>query len=193
MHQEKISPSVFRTTFQTNSPLNNFQPGQFVQLRVRNSYDPLLRRPFSIHRVNHSKKTFDLLYRIVGAGTRLMADAPPGEVFDVLGPLGNGFQYDGSYFHALIVVGGMGSAPVFFLIDKLLKSDKQIILLWGAKSKDEIFDISSLQEWNVDIRIATEDGSLGHKGLVTELLQPFLEKQSNLEHYGDSSVARWGC
>jgi dihydroorotate dehydrogenase electron transfer subunit len=182
--QESISKSVFRTTFQTELTCKTFLPGQFVQLRARDSCDPLLRRPFSIHRIHTRKNTFDLLYRIVGMGTSLISESVPGDVFNIVGPLGNGFQLDGSFSHAVIVVGGMGSAPAFFLMDRLLHAGKKVTLFWGARDKSEIFDLLSLRDQNVDVRIATEDGSLGKKGLVTNLLKSFINKK------GDESMVR---
>jgi len=152
------------------------QPGQFVHLKTANGTDPLLRRPFSIHRKNLKSGTISLLYRVVGKGTRIMKSTQPDCKFDVLGPLGKSFELQGDFSHAFIVAGGMGIAPIFFLIDSLLEKRKSITLLWGARGEAEFFQMDELKDTGVQIHLATDDGSMGYPGLVTELLKDQLEK-----------------
>jgi len=168
------------------------QPGQFVHLRIGQRIDPLLRRPFSIHRVKRELGCLELLYRVVGRGTALMAAAKEGESFDLLGPLGKGFQTHGDFSHALIVAGGMGSAPIFFLIDTLIAMKKQVTLLWGVRTEKEIFNISDFKNAGITVGIATEDGSLGLHGLVTSLLDQFLvncDQEYSLEGFACGPAA----
>jgi len=182
IRQTPISESIFRITCETSSPIRVFKPGQFIQLRTSSGYDPLLRRPFSIHRFNKENNTFDILYRVLGKGTQWLLKVKEGTVLDAIGPLGNNFKINDDFTHAFIIVGGMGCAPVFFLINELLKLKKHVTLLWGARIKNEIFDIELLQDSGVDVQIATEDGSLGHHGLVTDLLQSCLETIDDGKH-----------
>ena len=151
------------------------RPGQFVHLKVNQTIDPLLRRPFSIHRVDRKKGEICLLYRIIGRGTYVMSQLLNDQTIDLMGPLGNGFSTDGSYTEAVVIAGGMGSAPVFFLIDELISLGKYIVLLWGAKDKKEIFNINTFKKTGIDIRVATDNGSQGHHGFVTDLLEGFLK------------------
>ncbi|RKY53487.1 MAG: dihydroorotate dehydrogenase electron transfer subunit, partial [Candidatus Neomarinimicrobiota bacterium] len=109
-------------------------------------------------------------------------------ILDLLGPLGIGFYLEGSFSHALVVAGGMGSAPIFFLIDKLLELKKRITFFWGVKNKNEIFALKDLRNSGVDVRIITEDGSMGRKGLITDILKPFLA-----EHREDRSLEGFVC
>ena len=153
------------------------QPGQFVHLKVTQHIDPLLRRPFSVHRVDRKKGTFDVFYRVIGRGTELMSRLKPGAVLDSMGPLGKGFRLDESFSRAVVVAGGMGSAPVFFLIDALLMLGKQVTFLWGARMAEEFFEVDELKARGVDVRLATDDGSEGHCGLVTELVEAFLKEE----------------
>jgi len=112
----------------------------------------------------------------------------PGDPLDVMGPLGRGFDLSGNFSRALIVAGGMGGAPVFFLIDALLSLGKQVTLLWGVGDGREIFGTDEYVRKGVDVRVATEDGSLGHRGYVTELLDVFLKT-----HAQDQSFRGFVC
>ena len=176
IRQIPINESILRITLETDPPLQVLKPGQFIQLRTSSGYDPLLRRPFSVHLFSEDNKTIDILYRVLGKGTQWLSKVKEGSVLDAIGPLGNHFLINEDFENALIVVGGMGCAPVFFLINELLKLKKHVTLLWGARTRKEIFDIELLQDRGVDVRNATEDGSLGHHGLVTDLLQSILEE-----------------
>lgn len=174
-----ITETVYHMTVSSRRLSGESQPGQFVHVRVRGGTDPLLRRPFSVHRVSSRENTVELLYRIVGRGTRLMSALKPGDSLNVMGPLGNGFDLKRPFDRAVIVAGGMGGAPVFFLIDRLLDLGKQVALMWGVKDGREIFGTESLQSRGVDVQVATEDGRVGEKGLVTDILLPFLAKEKH--------------
>lgn len=186
LDQTEITADIYRMSLKVDEIARDGHPGQFVHLRIGNGTDPLLRRPLSIHRVDREQGRIELLYRVVGRGTGLMRKAEQGDIYDLLGPLGRGFRMDGSFSHALVVAGGMGSAPVFFLIDELLLLGKQVTLFWGVKCKSEIFDLPDLKNNGVEVRVATEDGSMGHDGLITDILKQFIEdrrEDSSLEGY----------
>lgn len=171
----KISGDIFSMTLNAAEIAEAARPGQFLQVRVSTSIDPLLRRPFSIHRINRKKGQIMLLYRVIGKGTAILAQKVVGEEVDVMGPLGNGFSIQKPFNHALIVAGGMGSAPVFFLMDELRSMGKNISFLWGAKTGCEIFSIDELKQTDINLLLATEDGTLGETGFVTDCLQRYLE------------------
>jgi dihydroorotate dehydrogenase electron transfer subunit len=174
IHQRKITENVLLARISAPHIVGEAKPGQFVHVRIQKEIDPLLRRPFSLHRVWEKSGEIELLYRVVGRGTRLLSEKKAGERIDLMGPLGHGFDLKGSFSHALIVAGGMGGAPVFFLIDELLKLKKQVTLLWGVRDGQEIFHENEFKSLGVDLRIATEDASKGHCGQVTELLSDFM-------------------
>jgi dihydroorotate dehydrogenase electron transfer subunit len=171
--QEALTPDIFRLTLSSVRIAESARPGQFVHLRVTDGIDPLLRRPFSIHGVNRDRGTFDLLYRCVGKGTGLLCRRHSG-AFDVLGPLGNGFTFS-DQSDAVVVAGGMGAAPVFFLLDELLDSGVRPIFFWGVKQSREAFCLRNLRERGVDLRLASEDGLTGEPGLVTRLLAEWID------------------
>jgi dihydroorotate dehydrogenase electron transfer subunit len=146
------------------------KPGQFLNVKITNSYEPLLRRPFSIHGVRGAN--IEILFEVVGKGTEILSQRKTGEYLDIVGPLGNGFNYTlhaTRYTLPILVAGGMGVAPLFFLAESL-KNHKVTVLI-GAKTKRQVLCEKEFKELGCEVKIATEDGSKGFKGLVTELLR----------------------
>jgi dihydroorotate dehydrogenase electron transfer subunit len=157
------------------------QPGQFVNLRVRDEAVPLLRRPFSVCRTNRDEGTFDLLWKIYGTGTELMSKARPGDRFNVLGPLGNGFSISSSTKNAIVIAGGLGVAPMPLLIERLKEKRTHVKAQLGARRSDELWGEEIFQSLGAQVSCATDDGSRGHKGFVTSLLQEELKKNQEVE------------
>ena len=176
IHQRKITKNILHTRISAPEIARQAKPGQFVHIRIQKGIDPLLRRPISLHRISEKSGEIELLYRVVGHGTRLLSEKAAGARIDLMGPLGHGFDLTGSFSHALIVAGGMGGAPVFFLIDELLKLKKQVTLLWGVRDGQEIFHENEFQNRGVHLQLATEDASKGHCGQVTDLLSDYMHQ-----------------
>ncbi len=154
------------------------KPGQFLMVHLgRTTNDPLLRRPFSIHRIQ-DKNQLMILYRIVGKGTLLLSSLKENDPISVIGPLGNGFTMCKPYEIPLLIAGGMGVAPLFFLAQNLNKVQKQKITMYlGFRTSQEVVLIDELKDLNIDLSLTTEDGSLGSTGLVTELLDEYLGQE----------------
>ncbi len=150
------------------------KPGNFVNIKVSDATLPLLRRPFSIHNVRGS--LIDIMVKSIGAGTALFCDKAPGSTVMVLGPLGNSFDLAGKEFDtAILLSGGIGTAPMLFLEKTLAAQGKMVINLIGGQSKEDI-----LAENLSNCRFATDDGSAGFKGNVVELLHselPSIKKE----------------
>ncbi len=147
-------------------------PGQFVNVKVAQGPEPLLRRPLSIHSVKG--KYLELLYEVLGKGTEILSRRRPGEMLDMIGPLGNGFDSPRLTVRGsqIIVAGGMGVAPLLFLAEKL--KSRQVIVLIGARTESQILCEKEFKKLSCDVKIATDDGSCGFKGRVTDLLQHLL-------------------
>ncbi|MGD1005884.1 MAG: dihydroorotate dehydrogenase electron transfer subunit [Ignavibacteriaceae bacterium] len=158
---------------------NTIEPGQFVNLRVSESTYPLLRRPFSICDVDGD--FFYIMFNVLGEGTKILTNKHYGNELDILGPLGNGFKYEGEYETAVIVAGGLGSAPFPYLIRKI-DNTKKILSFVGGKSSGDV-----ITHGMNNILTATDDGSLGFKGNVVELLD------ENLELLKSKSIKVFGC
>ncbi|MBW1781654.1 MAG: dihydroorotate dehydrogenase electron transfer subunit [Deltaproteobacteria bacterium] len=143
------------------------RPGQFVMIRVGEGLDPLLRRPFSICGVRDD--LILVLYRVVGRGTRIMSDMGEGRSLGIVGPLGRGFARSHKEEHPLLVAGGMGVAPLMFLSTSM--APEMYTLLAGFGSADQIVRADELGFSGHEMSIATDDGSAGHHGPVTQLLE----------------------
>lgn len=181
--QEQISHDIFRITFQADQIVQDASPGQFVHVKVNTGIDPLLRRPFCIHKAELENGTIQILYRVIGHGTQILSQCTPGESLDVMGPLGKGFDLDHDFDHAILVAGGMGSAPIFSLLDTLRVKSKKISLFWGVRESCEVFAQNTLHDLGVDVKFATEDGSLGCKGFVTDPLKTFIANLDPQQKY----------
>ncbi|GAB4339990.1 MAG: dihydroorotate dehydrogenase electron transfer subunit [Desulfobulbaceae bacterium] len=175
--REELASGVIRIALRSPRIAAEALPGQFVMTRVGDGLDPLLRRPFSIHHADNGE-TISLLFKVVGKGTRLLAGLRPGDTLDLLGPLGKGFSLDPDTPFCLIG-GGMGIAPLFFLAAWFRREGRptsQPVLL-GAQTQAELLVLAEeFTELGYPVLTATDDGSLGHAGLVTDLLDEILKQ-----------------
>ena len=169
-----IAPDILRLRIAAPSLTSLAAPGQFVMVRVGTGSDPLLRRPFSIHAA--ARGELEILYKVVGRGTAILAAARVGDEIDLLGPLGQGFTIADTGPH-LLVGGGMGIAPLYLLAQKILDGGQAgAVALLGARNAEELHPLVTLfTELGIETMTATDDGSLGHHGLVTDLLKAHQE------------------
>ena len=172
LYNKEVSPGYFRLGLEWKAP--RIFAGNFVMLRVSDGLDPLLRRPLGIYKVlgpvgkaGTKGNGVELLYRVAGKGTKILSLREPGEHINVLGPLGNGFPDPGRGKKALMVAGGMGIVPMYLLAGRLPSST----LLFGAGGAREAGIAKDFKGLGCTIKISTEDGSVGEKGLVTALLK----------------------
>lgn len=157
------------------------RPGQFVNVRVADAYDPLLRRPFSVHAVDPENGRFSLLYDVVGRGTNLLMAKRVGDKVNIVGPLGTSFDVgeDPKAKH-ILVAGGCGAAPIHFLSDWICRIHgcEQVTVLVGAKTGTAVLCEREFVAHGVKVEVATEDGSFGFEGLVTDLLTQHLARRN---------------
>jgi dihydroorotate dehydrogenase electron transfer subunit len=146
--------------------------GQFVHARTADFSGLVLRRPFSINTLNRSSGEITIHFRITGKGTEWLARTRPGETVEMLGPLGRPFELDSRTRHVLLVAGGLGMAGVRSLADQALGEGREVALLFGAASAAEVYPSSLLPD-EVEYVVATDDGSLGHHGFVTEIVPEY--------------------
>ncbi|MDM7925047.1 MAG: dihydroorotate dehydrogenase electron transfer subunit [bacterium] len=165
----QAGPGIFILELKAAALVSAAGPGQFVHLKTADGIDPLWRRPFSIHRVNRRRGTILLSYRRIGRGTSLLARRTAGDTIDLLGPLGRPFDLEGGFTTAVIAAGGLGAAPVPFLLDALRRKGRKAVVLWGVRSKTELYCLDALRGRYTSIHIATEDGTEGFRGRVTDL------------------------
>lgn len=176
-----IRSSYYLLTIHPLKRINKPLPGQFFMVSIGDGLDPLLRRPFSLYRLLDGD--IQILYRVVGKGTKILSEKKAGDVIDIIGPLGRGFSVKGLRQDSIILVaGGLGIAPIFALTEVI--KDKKPVLFYGARTKDDLLSLSKLKEMGIKIIVSTDDGSYGYKGTVTDHLRGFLSHHtSHITHY----------
>ena len=182
LFNKKVGPSYFRIGLACHNGYAKAKPGQFIMLHQPKQNTSLLPRPFSIHRLiitNGRIQGIELLFKVVGGCTEKLSKYRRGDYLDILGPLGRGFIIPDKYQRIFIVSGGIGVAPMFFLASSLrakIADLSRCKLFTGGRSKHDILCIDDFSELNITISIATDDGSLGKKGLVTDLLETAIKE-----------------
>jgi dihydroorotate dehydrogenase electron transfer subunit len=176
IEHEELGDKLYRLRLRAPQIAAQAKPGQFVMLKVRHGKDPLLARPFSIHGVEG--EDFFILYRVVGRGTSILSLTRTGKSLAVWGPLGAGF--DLNVENPILVAGGMGIAPLPFVAEKLVRQGKKPAFILGMLTTNGFEALveamqNRLKLSDITISWATEDGSLGLKGLVTHLLPDALK------------------
>lgn len=179
---KEIAKEHYKLTLLAESIAKEAKPGQFIQIKIDS--EVFLRRPFSIHRVrcpmSDVRCPVEIIYKVIGKGTKVLSRRKKGEELDIIGPLGNGFDLltfnsQLSTFNSILVGGGYGVSPLYFLAERMVKNSNKslktnIYVLIGAKTKDYILCEDDFKKLGCKVYIATEDGSKGYKGLVANLL-----------------------
>lgn len=148
-------------------------PGQFINIRTAAFTDPLVRRPFSVF--DYREGTFEIVVRLIGRGTRLLGEMRAGAEVDALGPLGNGFTLiEGG--RALLVGGGVGNAPLFYLARELERRGTVTDYVYGARSTDLIYQRERFASTVSRFHLSTDDGSEGRRGYCTEIGRELLKR-----------------
>ena len=171
---ERDTDSYFRLVFRAPEIAPLIQPGQFAHVRITPMKDALLRRPFSIFQA--AGDTFSILYKTVGKGTEILARMRSGEEVSVIAPLGHGFtvpQKGGET--PLLVAGGYGMAAMFLLAQR---SPQKGMVFVGGRRRVDILCEKEFAAIGWEVRVTTEDGSHGEKGLVTHPLIVELKRRA---------------
>ena len=167
LDNEQIMPATNVLTLHAGAAARGAAPGQFLHIRCGDGQAPLLRRPMSIYRTEGD--TIQLMIRDIGDGSRRLLDAEPGDELDCLGPLGRPFRLEPRARNVLMVGGGYGVAPLVGLAERAVAHDVSVALAVGAATAALIFPSRLLPE-EVEYLVATDDGSAGHHGLVTDMV-----------------------
>ncbi len=165
---KQVQENIFIQKIHSPEIARLIKPGQFLNIRVSETTFPLLRRPFSICDVDG--ENIFLMFNILGEGTKILAHKRDGDLVDILGPLGNGFNIDGYYNTAIIVAGGLGAAPFPFMTRKI-KNNKKILTFVGGRTKHDVITYG-LENFN----LSSDDGSVGFYGNVVQSLEQNLSK-----------------
>ena len=162
---EALTPLIYRMVLEGDTSAL-CATGQFVNLKIDGLY---LRRPISV--CDWDETTITLIYKVVGKGTEIMAQAKPGQTYDVLTGLGNGYNTAKSGNKPLLLGGGVGIPPLYALCKKLIAEGKTPTVILGFNKQDEIFLAEEFRALGVNVIICTADGSVGVKGFVTDAMK----------------------
>ena len=163
---EKLSPQYWHMTFEAPDLAAAVKPGQFVHIRTdEQGLQPFFRRPFSVYR---AQKYVEIFYDVVGPGTKLLSLKGKGDFIDVLGPLGTPFKMPPETTKQVVLIaGGIGIAPMMILSDILKKRKHDLVLFYGGRDRRHVYPMKEFKDNGVKVHIATDDGSVGTKGLVS--------------------------
>lgn len=164
LNKKKLTADIYDMTVDAGELADIAQPGQFAQIYVPGK---TLRRPISICGINKNCHTLRFIFQIRGEGTAILADFQQGDSLNLLAPLGNGFELGDTNRRALFVGGGIGVPP---LLSAAKAFGKKAVLAVGFRNKEAIILKDDFEASGCKVLLATDDGSYGHHGLVTELL-----------------------
>jgi len=181
LSHEPVGRGYYRLVIKAHEAATAARPGHFVMLRVSENMDPLLARPFGIASVP-SRSAIEILYRIAGRGTSSLSRIEAGHTLQFLGPLGKGFAMPEQGMTAVLVAGGSGFPPLQYLSQR---TDVPVHVFVGSRQKDCLPPTGVLKRFRENcatVHVATEDGSIGVKGLTTDILNMFLTKMEKKTH-----------
>jgi dihydroorotate dehydrogenase electron transfer subunit len=186
-----MGDAVLLTVSAPPAVLARLQPGQFFNTvaRFSGSFDPLLRRPYSVYRARRDTSTLTFLVRPFGRGSAWLAERLPGERVGMLGPLGNSFTIPDRAQRLLMIGGGVGVAPLVMLSDEAASEKLDVVFVMGAANEWGLLSASELSD-RVEYVVATDDGSRGHRGLATEVVGDFVQWADQIYACGPEPMYR---
>ncbi len=178
---KRVAKDIYLLQFHEPYLSRNARAGQFIEIKAPFRPDILWRRPFSIHNVNPGDGAVEILFHALGRGTEALTRLGRGDAIDILGPLGNSFNYGDELREAIIVAGGLGIAPFRLMQRELALKKVPITMFYGVGGDEQFYDLGFF-EAHTNLKLSTIDGSRGYKGVVTDLLSEYLEACDNLTH-----------
>jgi dihydroorotate dehydrogenase electron transfer subunit len=180
MGNQHISQDYLKLVLDISMDGKIHQPGQFYNIRCSDTKDPLLRRPFSMHRLQKTGDALhlEILYQVIGKGTEWLSKRQKGEGLDVIGPLGNGFIMEYQFPNIILVAGGIGIAPLYAIGEAFRMNHRsaRLYIVMGARLKESVFYEEECQRIG-ELFVCTEDGGKGFHGKAPELLVHLFESK----------------
>ena len=173
----QLAPRIWMHTYHLPEIAPLARPGQFLHVRVHDGTAPLLRRPFSILRVDRDAGNVSILFKVFGTGTQILCGKRDGDPIDVLGPLGSSYTPPEGTGSLTLAGGGIGMVPLFFLSEELRRAGSSIrISYWfGARDREEIYLVEELRSLTDQLELVTEAGELGRAGRVPDYMDEWRE------------------
>jgi dihydroorotate dehydrogenase electron transfer subunit len=167
INNQRLNKDIFILELSGKEKLPEMKPGQFAEIKVEDSPETFLRRPFSIHDVNYGENSFRLLIQIAGKGTEALSLLKTGDLLNIIYPLGNSFNLPDEKKKVLLVGGGCGVAPLLFLGKQLRANGFNPDILLGFRNSERVIEYDEYLKIG-RVFLTTEDGSRGEKGFVTD-------------------------
>ncbi|MEE3371444.1 MAG: dihydroorotate dehydrogenase electron transfer subunit [Planctomycetota bacterium] len=192
LENRQVARDTFQLRFDCPDLARRALPGQFLMLRIAGPSDPLIGRPLALYDTvldtHGTPRGVDVMYLVKGNLTKNLCRLQTGQRLDIWGPLGNGFAAP-SAKHLIMVAGGIGQTPMLALArermglrsfgdpGRRVPQAERVTFCYGARSADYLAGVDDFQQIGAEVRLATDDGSRGHQGLVTDLLCEILEAE----------------
>lgn len=185
VENERIADATYRLRFAAPDIARRITPGQFVMVRLAGIDDPLLGRAFALYDLSEDRTAIDVVFLVHGKLTTALATRQPGDRVEVWGPLGNGFEGDEEELdHLILVAGGVGQTPFLACGREALSGAtygedvartplraRRVTLCYGVRNAGRLAGADDFRSAGIDLRVASDDGSIGHHGLVTDVLR----------------------
>ncbi|WP_346860335.1 dihydroorotate dehydrogenase electron transfer subunit [uncultured Draconibacterium sp.] len=167
VENKALNSTNFLIKIKSDSALPEIKPGQFVNVEIKQASEVFLRRPFSIFEVDYKDNTLSMIIKILGKGSKILTDIKVGDSVSLVYPLGKSFTYPEKQDRILLIGGGSGVAPMLFLAKESGLAKEQVDILLGARSSEDHINVEEYSQF-ANLHYASEDGSLGEKGFVTQ-------------------------
>ena len=179
---EQLNEKCWQMTLEAPQIASEIKPGQFVNVKIGKTFDPLFRRPFSVFRrvkAGNSYSGIEIVYEVVGIGTRLMTELEPGDTLDIIGPLGHGFEWQRDKKVHVLLTSGIGAPPLFMLGEEISQAvaeyGLELITLLDAKIEKFLILEKEFRTLNGKVMVSIHDGTYGYHGYVTEMLKEAID------------------
>jgi dihydroorotate dehydrogenase electron transfer subunit len=179
LSNEQLNQDCWQMVLNAPQIASKVKPGQFIHVKIGGAGGPIFRRPLSVFKrvkLNGGGLGIEIVYKVVGLGTGLMAGLKQGDTMDIIGPLGHGFVLNRDKPVQVIVAGGTGAACLFLLAEEIFKTGLQLKVLLGADTKASVMMEKEYAALKGEVMVSTDDGNYGYHGFVTEMLDKALDE-----------------
>lgn len=174
---ERLKEDIYKFSVQAKEIVENAKPGHFIEVRVIDNIEPLLRRPISIYNIDKEKGILEFIFQVKGKGTEILANRKVGEELDIIGPLGYGTFDIKDYKNAAIIGGGIGTFPLYELAKELKRdTSSKVTTYLGFRNKDYVVLEEEFKKVSDELLITTDDGTYGIQGFAINELKKDIEK-----------------
>lgn len=174
---EQLKQDIYKFSVQAKEIVENAKPGQFIEIRVIDNIEPLLRRPISIYNIDKEKGILEFIFQVKGKGTEILAKRKVGEELDIIGPIGYGTFEIKDYKNAAIIGGGIGTFPLYELAKELKQNTSSKVTTYlGFRSKNYVVLEEEFKSVSDKLVITTDDGTYGIEGFAINELKKDIEE-----------------